>query len=137
MYKKAIITGITGQDGAYLSQFLLNKGYNILGITRSKIDENLKNLKYLNILNHLEIKELNLTDLEKVNSLIRNFKPDEIYNLAAQSSVGKSFLKPYETIYFNNNSILNLLQAIVSARVSIKLFQASSSEMFGGIKNYQ
>ena len=131
--KTAIITGITGQDGAYLSRFLLEKGFRVIGLIRSKNGSNLSRLKYLGIVDNIEFLECDLRDLSQVLNIISAVKPDEIYNLAAQSSVSLSFQQPIGTIEFNVTSVLNLLEAIRLLNPSIRFYQASSSEMFGKV----
>jgi len=133
--KKAVITGITGQDGAYLSKLLLEKGYEVIGLTRSINSANTNKLEYLNIKNDIRMEEIDLTDLASVNKLISDYKPDEIYNFAAQSSVKMSFEQPITTIKFNVISVLNLLEAIKTVNPETKFYQASSSEMFGKVGN--
>lgn len=133
MTKTAIITGITGQDGAYLSQFLLEKKYKVVGLVRKDADESFFGLNYLNILDKIEIRKCSLLDLSDIESVFEEVKPNEVYNLAAQSSVGLSFEKPFETINFNILSVLNLLEAIKKIDKKIKFYQASSSDMFGNI----
>lgn len=134
MKKAAIITGITGQDGAYLAQLLLEKNYKVVGLVRKDAEENFSGLNYLNILDNVTIDKCNLLDLVDIKGVFEKFKPDEVYNLAAQSSVGLSFEKPFETINFNIMSVLNLLETIKSTDKNIKLYQASSSDMFGNIE---
>ncbi|WP_028374514.1 GDP-mannose 4,6-dehydratase [Leeuwenhoekiella sp. MAR_2009_132] len=129
--KTALITGITGQDGAYLAQFLLNKGYEVIGIVRSENSINAKGLKYLKILERVQLVECELTDLSQVITTLKAYEPNEIYNLAAQSSVSLSFNQPIGTIQFNVLSVLNLLEAIRILDISTKFYQASSSEIFG------
>jgi GDPmannose 4,6-dehydratase len=131
--RTAIITGITGQDGAYLSDLLLNKNYHVIGIVRSSNRSNLNNLNYLGIEKKIELIECDLTDITSIMSLIRKNKPDEIYNLAAQSSVGLSFEQPIGTILFSAISVLNLLESIRITDKGIRFYQASSSEMFGKV----
>lgn len=133
--KTAVITGISGQDGAYLTKLLVEKGYMVIGITRTNHLDNLKRLKYLNIEENVLMEECDLLDLSSVISLINKYKPCEIYNLAAQSSVGLSFKQPIGTINFNIISVLNLLEAIRIVKPDIKFYQASSSEMYGKVKN--
>lgn len=135
--KVALITGITGQDGAYLAQLLLHKGYKVIGLTRSYHQDNLKNLNYLGILNEVVIEDCDLSDITQILKLIQKYSPDEIYNLAAQSSVSLSFNQPIGTIHFNIISVLNLLEAIkmINGQGNIRFYQASSSEMFGLVKN--
>jgi len=133
--KTALITGITGQDGAYLSELLLNNGYSVIGITRSYNNSNLSKLKYLHIHDQVKLEECDLADIPSIISLIKKYKPLEIYNLAAQSSVGLSFEQPIGTITFNSISVLNLLESIRIVDKNIRFYQASSSEMFGKVIN--
>ncbi len=131
--KSAIITGISGQDGAYLSRLLISKGYRVIGLIRSQSGSNLDRLKYLGILDKVELMECDLRDLSQVLHIISAIRPDEIYNLAAQSSVSLSFQQPIGTMEFNINSVINLLEAIRLVNTSIRFYQASSSEMFGKV----
>lgn len=133
--KKAIITGITGQDGAYLAKLLLGKGYKVTGLIRSFYGSNLSRLKYLNLLEDVELVECDLGDLSQVLNIISSHKPAEIYNLAAQSSVSLSFQQPIGTLNFNIQSVLNILEAIRLLDPSIRFYQASTSEMFGKVNN--
>jgi GDPmannose 4,6-dehydratase len=132
--KKALITGITGQDGAYLSRLLLQKDYEVIGLTRSYSENSLHKLDYLGIKDSIEIKECDLLDFPNVLSIIKDTNPDEIYNLAAQSSVGNSFFQPIGTFQFNTISVLNILESIKILDKDIRFYQASSSEMFGDAK---
>ncbi len=129
--KTAIITGITGQDGAYLSKLLIDKTYRIIGLTRSSNSNNLSRLKFLGIEDKVVIEECDLCDLSNILSILMKYNPDEIYNFAAQSSVSESFEQPIGTISFNVLSVLNLLEAIKFTDKKIKFYQSSSSEMFG------
>jgi GDPmannose 4,6-dehydratase len=131
--KTAIITGITGQDGAYLSQLLLGKGYRVVGLTRSDAEETYFGLSYLKILDQIVLEKCSLLDTENIQKIFLRYKPDEVYNLAAQSSVGASFKNPYETINFNILSVLNLLEVIKKTGGKARFYQASSSDMFGNI----
>lgn len=131
MNKKAIITGITGQDGAYLAALLCGKGYKVIGLVRSYHTINRKGLKYLGIQDEVELVECDLADLSQVMATIKEYKPDEIYNLAAQSSVSLSFRQPIGTIQFNVVSVLNILEALRMLDSPAKFYQASSSEVFG------
>ncbi len=131
--KIAIITGITGQDGAYLSQFLIKKGYTVIGLIRKNYKENFFGLKYLNIFSKVNLIECDLLNLDELTEIVRKYKPTEIYNLAAQSSVGLSFEKPLETIEFNVTSVVNILESIKKVDTNIKFYQASSSDMFGNV----
>ena len=131
--KTAIITGITGQDGAYLAELLLRNQYRVIGLTRGYTQHNATNLKYLNIFDKVILENCDLTDITQVMRVITQYQPDEIYNLAAQSSVSISFNQPIATVQFNVLSVLNLLESIrvLGGIQSIKLYQSSSSEMFG------
>lgn len=131
--KTAIITGITGQDGAYLGKLLVAHGYKVIGLVRSTAGVNLLRLKYLGIESSVEIYECDLLDLSQIIKIFQLVNPDEIYNLAAQSSVSLSFSQPIGTIQFNINSVVNILEAIRLTAPSIHFYQASSSEMFGRI----
>lgn len=131
----ALITGITGQDGSYLAKFLLGKNYTVIGTVRSYRCANTKNFIYLGIENDIIIEELDLLDMANLIRLIQKYKPDEIYNLAAQSSVGLSFEQPIGTFSFNTMSVNNLLETIRLISPHTKLYQASSSEMYGRVKN--
>ena len=133
--KKALITGITGQDGSYLSKVLLDKGYKVYGVVRDSTATNLANLKFLGVEDRIELIPANLLDLSNVIRLLDMTKPDEIYNLAAQSSVAISFNQPIGTIEFNVLSTLNLLEAMRILQVEAKFYQASSSEMHGKVKD--
>ena len=129
--KTALITGISGQDGAYLAEFLLKKKYRIIGIERRSARSNNWRLEKLNIKNKVTIVDL---DIKEVNNLIRLFdkyKIDEVYNLAAQSFVHSSFQNPIETSLVNSIGVLNLLEIIRNKKNKIKFYQASTSEMFG------
>ena len=133
--KVAFITGITGQDGSYLAKLLLQKNYKVIGTVRSSRCTNRANFKYLEIDDDIIIEELDLLDMANIIRLIQKYKPDEIYNLAAQSSVGLSFEQPIGTFSFNTISVNNLLEAIRLFSQDTKLYQASSSEMYGRVKN--
>lgn len=133
--KSAIITGITGQDGAYLARLLIGKGYKVTGLIRSYYGSNLSRLRYLNLLERVELLECDLSDLSQVLNIMSTHKPEEIYNLAAQSSVSLSFQQPIGTIAFNIHSVLNILEAIRLLNPAIRFYQASSSEMFGKVNN--
>jgi len=103
--KTAIITGISGQDGPYLAKLLLEKNYKVIGTVRSYRCANAKNFKYLGIEKDIAIEELDLLDMANVIRIIQKYNPDEIYNLAAQSSVGLSFEQPLGTFSFNTVSV--------------------------------
>ncbi len=131
--KVAIITGITGQDGAYLSKLLLEKEYRVIGLVRSKNSSSLRGLNYLTITDQITIEECDLTDLSQIMRIFKEYEPNEVYNLAAQSSVSLSFAQPIGTFQFNTLSVFNLVEAIKQFDSKIKFYQASSSEMFGEV----
>lgn len=131
--KTAIITGITGQDGAYLSKFLIEKGYTVVGLTRSLQNGNLNGLSFLGIENDVTLTEANVFDLSNIIRLLEKYKPEEFYNLAAQSSVGLSFEQPIGTLEYNTISVANILEAIRIINKDIKFYQSSSSEMYGNV----
>jgi GDPmannose 4,6-dehydratase len=132
--KTAIITGISGQDGAYLASLLSAKGYTVVGFIRSYINSDLKGLAYLSIKDKVIIEECDLLDISQIIKLLYQYQPVEIYNLAAQSSVSLSFKQPIGTFQFNTISVFNLLEAIKLVNKEIKFYQASSSEMYGKVK---
>jgi GDPmannose 4,6-dehydratase len=130
--KVAIITGISGQDGIYLSKLLINKGYKLIGTTRSCELFDYSNFNSIGVKkSDLIIEELDLMEMSNIVSLIIKYKPDEIYNFAAQSSVSKSFEDSIGTFSFNTNSVNNLLESIKLTKPNTKFYQASSSEMYG------
>ncbi len=131
--KLALITGITGQDAAYLTQFLLGKNYRVIGAFRKSGQNDFSRLAYLAVLERIELVECDLTSPEACIKLIEDNQPLEVYNLAAQSSVSFSFSYPRETLEFNILSVLNLLEAIRSVNQKVKFYQASSSEMYGKV----
>ena len=131
--KIALITGVTGQDGSYLAKLLLEKDYKVIGTVRSSRCTNRANFKYLGIDDDIIIEELDLLDMANIIRLIQKHKPNEIYNLAAQSSVGLSFEQPIGTFSFNTTSVNNILEAIRLFSSKTKLYQASSSEMYGRV----
>jgi GDPmannose 4,6-dehydratase len=131
--KKAIVTGITGQDGAYLAKFLLEKGYEVYGTYRRTASVNFWRIEELGIRNNpnLHLIEYDLTDASNSIRMVKEIEPDEIYNLAAQSFVGVSFEQPIATAYITGLGAVHLLEAIRIVNPSIKFYQASTSEMFG------
>ncbi|WP_341927077.1 GDP-mannose 4,6-dehydratase [Stenotrophomonas geniculata] len=134
--KKAIITGITGQDGAYLTELLLEKGYEVYGTYRRTSSVNFWRLDELGVTNHpnLHLVEYDLTDLGTSLAMVQKIQPDEIYNLAAQSFVGVSFDQPTTTAQITGVGALNLLEAIRLVNPKIRFYQASTSEMFGKVQ---
>ena len=136
--KKALITGITGQDGAYLTEFLLNKGYEVHGIIRRASTFNTKRIDYLFENPEIGNKTLflhhgDLTDSSNLNRVLEKVKPDEIYNLAAQSHVQVSFEVPEYTAETDAIGTLRILDAIKELGLKCKFYQASTSELFGGL----
>jgi GDPmannose 4,6-dehydratase len=129
--KRAIICGVSGQDGAYLAQLLLNRGYVVCGTSRDAQMSSFRNLKYLGIEDRVQLESMSLTDFRSVLQVLTKFKPDEIYNLAGQTSVGLSFDQPVETLESIATGTLNLLEAIRFLGADIKLYNAGSSECFG------
>ena len=136
MTKKAIITGITGQDGSYLSEFLIDKGYEVHGTVRRSSSINTKRIDDLiskhGSTNKLILHYSDLLDSSSLNTLVQTINPDEIYNLAAQSHVMVSFKNPMFTTQTGTIGSLSLLEAIRYSDKTIKFYQASSSEMYGG-----
>lgn len=134
--KKAIITGITGQDAAYLTEVLLSRGYKVYGTYRRTSSTNFWRIEELGIDTHpnLVLLEYDLVDLSSAYRIINDIEPDEIYNLAAQSFVGVSFTQPIATAQITGVGALNLLEAIRTINPKIKFYQASTSEMFGKVK---
>lgn len=129
--KKALICGISGQDGAYLTRFLLDKGYEVYGTSRNAETSSLGNLKTLGIFHHVRVESMVPTDFRSVVQILRKSLPDEIYNLAGQSSVGLSFERPMETIESITLGTLNLLEAVRSNGYPVRVYSAGSSECFG------
>jgi len=136
MPKTAIVTGITGQDGAYLSEYLLQKGYMVYGTYRRSSSTNFWRIEFLGIENHdhLHLVEYDLTDAGDCFRLIGECEPDEVYNLAAQSFVDVSFKQPSTTAQITAMGTLNLLEAIRFVNPKIKFYQASTSELFGSVQ---
>ena len=134
--KKAILTGISGQDGAYLAQLLLDKGYAVYGTYRRTSSVNFWRIEELGIQNHpnLHLLEYDLTDAGSNIALVQKVQPDEIYNLAAQSFVGVSFDQPAATAQITGIGALNLLEAIRLVKPDTRFYQASTSEMFGKVQ---
>jgi GDPmannose 4,6-dehydratase len=134
--KTAIVTGITGQDGAYLSELLLNKGYRVIGAFRRTSSTNFWRIESLGIQAHpqLELVEFDLTDAGAAVRLLQRYRPQEIYNLAAQSFVGVSFEQPVTTAEITGIGAVNLLEAIRLVDPTIRFYQASTSEMFGKVQ---
>lgn len=134
MTKTAIVTGITGQDGSYLAELLLNRGYGVVGLYRRTSSTNFDRIK--NIKNHarLILNEFDITDPSDVTDIIIKYRPEEFYNLAAQSHVGTSFKQPTTTFEIDAVGVINILESIRKFSSTTRFYQASTSEMFG--KNY-
>ncbi len=133
---KAFITGVTGQDGAYLSQFLLGKGYHVTGMIRRSASSDVigERLRWLGVLDQIELVDGNLTDLSSLIRLMAEHRPDEVYNLAAQSFVATSWQQPLVTGNVTGLGAVNMLEALRIAHPQARFYQASSSEMFGKIQ---
>ncbi|ESX10604.1 MULTISPECIES: GDP-mannose 4,6-dehydratase [unclassified Mesorhizobium] len=136
MTKTALITGITGQDGAYLAELLLEKGYEVHGLARrsSTADVNTTRLKWLGIEKDVRIVDGNLTDLSGLARTMRDIRPDEVYNLAAQSFVKSSWQQPILTGNVTGIGVTNVLEALRLEMPGARFYQASSSEMYGLIQ---
>jgi GDPmannose 4,6-dehydratase len=134
--KTAIVTGVCGQDGAYLARLLLDKGYHVFGAYRRTSSVNFWRLQELGIFNHpnLKLVEYDLTDATAAVRLLQQSQPDEVYNLAAQSFVGVSFAQPTTTAEITGIGALSLLEAIRIVNRDIRFYQASTSEMFGKVQ---
>jgi GDPmannose 4,6-dehydratase len=131
--KRALICGISGQDGSYLAKYLLQKNYSVYGTSRDAQISSFRNLTFLGIKEQVKLDSMALNDFRSVLQVIRKSDPDEIYNLAGQSSVGLSFDQPVETLESIATGTLNLLEAIRFIEKPIKLYNAGSSESFGDI----
>lgn len=132
MTNKALITGITGQDGSYLAELLLSKGYDVYGLVRRLSTPNVNNIKHL--LDKITLLEGDLTDQSSLNSAALDTQPDEIYNLAAQSFVGTSWTQPILTAEVTGLGAVRVFEAVKNHCKDAKIYQASSSEMFGKIQ---
>ncbi len=132
----ALVTGVTGQDGAYLSQHLLAKGYEVIGLMRRSASSDVigERLRWLGVLDHVQLVDGNLTDLSSLIRILQTHKPDEVYNLAAQSFVAASWQQPLLTGSVTALGAGNVLEAVRIARPEARFYQASSSEMFGMIQ---
>lgn len=131
MAKRALITGILGQDGPYLAKYLLSKDYKVYGMIRRYSSPKFENLDYLGITNQVEYIEGDLTDDASLINIIKNIRPEEVYNLAAQSFVGSSWDQAKLTTEINALGTLNMLSAIKLFSPTTRFYQASTSEMFG------
>ncbi len=133
---RALITGVTGQDGAYLSQLLLDKGYDVFGMARRTSTGGFQDgrLRWLGIVDRVKIVDGDLTDLSSMVRLVKEFEPDEVYNLGAQSFVGTSWHQPLLTAQVTALGVTNILEAVRLVRPQARFYQASSSEMYGLIQ---
>jgi GDPmannose 4,6-dehydratase len=129
--KQALICGVSGQDGAYLAQLLLDRGYAVCGTSRDAQMSSFQNLIRLGIHDRVQLESMSLTDFRSVLQVLTKIKPDEIYNLAGQSSVGLSFNQPVETLESIATGTLNLLEVIRFSGAPIKFYNAGSGECFG------
>jgi GDPmannose 4,6-dehydratase len=129
---RALVTGITGQDGSYLAEFLLDKGYEVTGMIRRNSTENFERIDHIR--DRLDLRQGDLLDQLSMITLIKETKPDEIYNLAAQSFVPTSWHQPMLTGEFNALGVTKMLEAVRLVNKDIRFYQASSSEMFGKVR---
>lgn len=132
--KTAMISGITGQDGGYLAKFLLSKGYRVIGLYRRGATDTFSKLKEHGILDQIEMKDFELLEFSNICRLMKNYQPDEFYNLAAQSFVGASFEEPLYTAQADGMGVLYVLEAIREFSPHTRMYQASTSEMFGQVQ---
>lgn len=131
MSKKALIIGVSGQDGAYLAKLLLEKGYHVTGSSRDAQISSFSNLVRLGIRDRIQLESVSLNDFRSVLQVLKKVEPDEVYNLAGQSSVGLSFSQPVDTFESISIGTLNLLEAIRMLEMPVHFYNASSSECFG------
>ena len=136
MAKRALITGVTGQDGAYLSQLLLDKGYEVYGLLRRSASSDVigERLRWLGVADRVRMMDGNLTDMPSLLDAVSKVKPDEVYNLGAQSFVKTSWDQPQVTAQVTAVGVLNMLEAVRRAAPKARFYQASSSEMYGLIQ---
>ena len=131
MKKIALITGVSGQDGAYLAELLLKKKYKVIGTKRASTNRNLWRLRKLNIQDKIIIERMDITNDKDIKKIFNKYKISEVYNLAAQSFVKDSFTDPISTANISGIGVLRILEIIRSKNKKIKFYQASSSEMYG------
>src|SRR5213076_110327 len=130
--KTAVITGVTGQDGSYLAELLLDKGYEVVGVVRRTSHDSYERIGHL--LDRLHVVAADLLDQHSLTTVIRDAKPDEVYNLAAQSFVPTSWNQPVLTGEFTGLGVTRMLEAVRQVDPSVRFYQASSSEMFGQVR---
>jgi GDPmannose 4,6-dehydratase len=133
--KTALITGITGQDGSYLADLLLQKEYVVVGLHRRSSTNNTGRINHLIHHKNFILEEFDLTDPSGINTLVKKYQPEELYNLGAQSHVGTSFKQPTTTFEIDAVGVINILEAIKNHSIHTKFYQAGTSEMFG--RNYE
>ena len=133
--KRALITGITGQDGAYLAKFLLERGYEVYGTYRRLSSPNFWRLQYLGIFDKVNLIPIDLSDTSSILEAIRISEPDEVYHLAAQSFVGASFETPIATGDVSGLAVTRILEVIRQVNPEIKFYQASTSELYGNSRS--
>ena len=131
MAKRALITGVTGQDGSYLAELLLDKGYDVWGVVRRSSSENYERIEHLR--DRLHFVQADLLDQPSLTQALLESEPGEVYNLAAQSFVPTSWTQPVLTAEFTAVGVTRLLEAIKQVNPGIRFYQASSSEMFGKV----
>lgn len=129
--KKALITGITGQDGSYLAEYLLDLGYEVHGLVRRTSNDPMERISDMRLGGNLHLHQGNLRDLSTLRTILEEVVPDEIYNLAAQSHVGTSFVCPDETWDINYYGVGRLVNEAIKVNPKVRIYQASTSEMFG------
>src|SRR5499426_2662391 len=132
MAKRALITGVTGQDGSYLAELLLEKGYRVVGMVRRASTENFERIAHIR--DRIELRHADLLDQLSLIELVRDVRPDEVYNLAAMSFVPTSWQQPVLTAEFDAVGVTRMLEAIRLVNRRVRFFQASSSEMFGQVR---
>jgi GDPmannose 4,6-dehydratase len=132
---RAFITGISGQDGAYLAKFLLDKGYEVTGLQTRRGSDTLWRLRYLSVLDRIRLLDGDLLDVSSLARAVEQAQPDEVYNLAAQSFVATSWQQPLLTAQVTGVGALNLLEAVRLTGAQARFYQASSSEMFGKVRS--
>jgi GDPmannose 4,6-dehydratase len=131
MAPKALILGVSGQDGAYLAELLARKGYEVHGTSRNNTAASFENLRKMKLGKHVTVHSLGLDSVEEIRGILNKINPDEIYNLAGQSSVGRSFERPMETFQSIANATMNILEAMRLDKMRARFFNAGSGEMFG------
>src|SRR5881227_2386998 len=132
--RTALVTGVTGQDGSYLAELLLEKGYRVVGVVRRSSTESFERIAHLR--DRLTLVQADLLDQYSLTEAVRNAEPDEVYNLAAMSFVPASWNQPVLTAEFTALGVTRVLEAIRMVDRSIKFYQASSSEMFGKVRTF-